>query len=58
MKKKDSIAHRIDEARKEIENWPDWMKAAARFEGSERAGEEPRTASQKVKSKPAKEVGS
>ena len=28
------LGHRILEAQKEMANWPDWMKASARFEGS------------------------
>ena len=56
MQKKGSLAHRIDEAHKEIEDWPEWMKTAARFEGSERAGEEPKVTSSKTRSIPTKEA--
>jgi len=32
------LGHRILEAQKEMANWPDWMKASARFEGSHNPG--------------------
>ena len=41
MQKKGWLGHRIEEARREMESWPDWMKDAARFEGSAREDEGP-----------------
>ena len=34
------LAHRVDEATKEVASWPEWMKASARFEGDTREGGE------------------
>ena len=39
MRKKGWLGQRIEEARKEMESWPDWMKETARFEGSTREEE-------------------
>lgn len=43
MQKKGWLGDRITEAQKEIEKWPEWMKAASRFEGAQAddAGEPP-----------------
>lgn len=30
-----SLAHQVAFARRQLEEWPEWMKNAARFEGSD-----------------------
>ena len=40
MQKKGWLEQRIKEAQNDVENWPDWMKRSARFEGPERELEE------------------
>lgn len=49
MQNKGWLGHRIKEAQKEIEEWPDWMKATTTFEGAVR--EKPN----EVRSEPIKE---
>ena len=56
MKKKGWLGHRIEEAQKEMDSWPEWMKAAAKFEGSERDGIEQENHGRAVESKPTKKI--
>jgi len=51
MQKRGWLGHRIEESRKEMENWPDWMKETAKFEGSAREGEVSTSSDSRVSSK-------
>lgn len=53
MQKKGWLGQRIEEARKEMESWPDWMKETARFEGSTREEEEPERRQAITEAKPS-----
>ena len=41
MEKKGWLGQRIEEAQKEKDRWPEWMKASAKFEGSRREDDKP-----------------
>lgn len=36
MKKKGWLENQIEQAREEIDSWPEWMTASSTFEGSKR----------------------
>jgi hypothetical protein len=53
MQKKGWLGHRIEEARREMESWPDWMKDTAKFEGSTREDEGPERVRTITEAKPS-----
>ncbi len=56
MNRKGWLGHRIEEARKEMESWPEWMKEAATFEGSKRNEETPQRRQPISEEKPSRKL--
>ncbi len=56
MNRKGWLGHRIEEARKEMESWPEWMKEAATFEGSKREDAIPEKRQPISDAKPSKKL--